>query len=75
MVVVDQLAWRARMPLNLASPLHDLPKNPEKVLPKFDPRKGVFAEDHLKIFYLALNLLNVEHKDLVCRLFPYTFEP
>ena len=47
MDVVNQPAWRARKPLNLASPLHDLPKNPEKVLPKFDPRKGVFAEDHL----------------------------
>ena len=63
------------MPLNLAAPLHDLPKHPERVLPKFDPRKGVSAEYHLKSFYLALNLLNVEYEDVVCRIFPYTFEP
>ena len=43
MVAVNQPAWRARMPLNLAAPLHDLPKHLEKVLPKFDPGKGVFC--------------------------------
>ena len=44
---VNQPAWRERTPLNLASPLHDLPKHLERVLPKFDPRNGVFVEDHL----------------------------
>ena len=75
MVVVNQPAWRARTPLNLAAPLHDFLKNPEKVLPKFDPGKGVSVEDHLKSFYLDLNLLNVEYEDVVCILFQYTFEP
>ena len=60
------------MPLNLAAPLHDLPKHTEKVLPKFDPGKGVSAEDHLKRFYMALNLLNVDYEDVVCSLFQYT---
>ena len=36
--------------------LHDLPKHPQKVLPKFDPGKGVSTEDHLKNFYLDLNI-------------------
>ena len=30
-LVVNQATWRVGMPLNLAAPLHDLPKNPEKV--------------------------------------------
>ena len=30
-------AWRAKTPLNLAAPLHNLPVHPEKSLPKFDP--------------------------------------
>ena len=30
-------AWRARSPLNLAPPLHDLPQAFDKMLPKFDP--------------------------------------
>ena len=63
------------MPLNLAAPLHDFPKNPEKFLPKFGPRKGVSIEDHLRIFYLSLNLLNVKDEDVVCIIFQYTFEP
>ena len=75
MAVVNRPAWRERAPLNLVAPLHDLPKHPEKVSPKFDPGKGVSVEDHLHGFYLALNLLNVEHEDVVCRLFEYTFEP
>ena len=74
MVVINQPAWRARTPLNLAAQLHDLPKHPEKVLPKFDPGKGVSAEDHLNFFYLTLNLLNVEYEDVVYILFQYTFE-
>ena len=63
------------MPIDLATPLHNLPKNPEKVLPKFDPWKGVSAEDHLQNFYLALNLLKFDHEYVVCILFQYTFEP
>ena len=30
-------AWNARSPLNLTPPLHDLPQDFEKMLPKFDP--------------------------------------
>ena len=75
MDVVNQPAWRARTPRNLAAPLHALPKHPKRVLPKFDPGKGVSVEDHLQNFYLALNLLNVDHEDVVCRIFHYTFEP
>ena len=30
-------AWKARSPLNLAPPLHDLPQDFEKMLPKLDP--------------------------------------
>ena len=63
------------MLLNLVAPLHDLPKHREKVLPKFDPGKGVSAEYHLLNFYLALNILNVDHEYVVCILFQYTFEP
>ena len=45
------------------------------MLLKFDPKKGVSTEDNLIFFYIALNILNVEHEDVVCRLFPYTFNP
>ena len=45
---VNQPSWRARTPLNITAPLHDLPKHLERVLPEFDPGKGVSLEDHLK---------------------------
>jgi hypothetical protein len=31
-------------------------------------------EDHIKKFILVVKLMNVQHEDIVCRLFPYTFE-
>ena len=68
------LAWRARTPLNLAVPLHAFPQNDKKTLPKFDPGKGISMDDHLQSFYLALELLAMEHEYVVCRLFPNTFE-
>ena len=72
---VNQPAWKARTPLNLDAPLHDLPKYPERVLPNFDPGKGISLEDHLNFFYPTLSLLNFEHEYIVCILIPYTFEP
>ena len=72
---VDQPTWRARTPLNLATPLHDFPKHPDRMLPKFDLGKGISTEDHLKSFFLALELLNIEHEYVVCRLFLHNFEP
>ena len=67
-------SWRARTPLNLAPPLHALPPHPEKSLPKFDPGEGISTDDHLQSFFLALEVLAVEHEDVVCRLFPHTFK-
>ena len=36
-------AWRARSPLNLTPPLHDLPQAFEKMLPKFDPSENILV--------------------------------
>ena len=56
---VNQPTWREITPLYLDAPLHDLSNHSEQVLPKFDPEKGIYIEDHLKSFYLVLNLLIV----------------
>ena len=45
------------------------------MLPKFHLGKGVSTEDHLKRFYVALSLLNVDYEDVVCRILKYAFEP
>ena len=68
-------AWRARSPLNLTHPLHNLPQAFDKLLPKFEPEVGIFVDDHLQSFYLALEgLRDGEHEDVVCRLFPHTLK-
>jgi hypothetical protein len=54
--------------------MHDFPKCPERIFPRFDPDKSCSPEDHINNFYLAVRLMNVEHEDIVCRFFPYTFE-
>lgn len=51
---------------------HTLPKHLEKFLPKFDSDNDVTPEDHIKQFMLSLRLMDVQHEDVVCRLFPYT---
>ena len=68
-------AWKARSPLNLTPPLHNLPQAFDKLLPKFDPEEGIAVDDHLQSFYLALEGLRArEYEDVVCRLFPHTLK-
>jgi hypothetical protein len=66
--------WLDQDVVVVPGPQHPLPKHPEKWLPKFDPDSKQSAEDHIKKFMLAIRLWSVEHEDVVCRLFPYTFE-
>ena len=35
--------WKARSPLNLEPPLHDLPQAFEKMFPKFDPSENILV--------------------------------
>jgi hypothetical protein len=60
--------------LNIPGLMHELPKHPKQVLPKFDLDKECSPEDHIKNFYLEIRLLNVQHEDVVCRIFIYTFK-
>jgi hypothetical protein len=66
--------WLDQDAVAVPGPQHPLPKHPEKWLTKFDPDSKRIAEDHIMKFMLDIRLRNVEHEDVVCRLFPYTFE-
>ena len=68
------MPWLAQDAVAVPGVQHPLPKHPEKLLPKFNPESKEPAEDHVKKFMSAVRLLDVEHEDVVCRLFPYTFE-
>jgi hypothetical protein len=60
--------------MKLAEPWHEMPRKPERLLPKFDLDKPDSPKDHINNLFLATRLLVVcYHEDVVCRLFPYTF--
>lgn len=66
--------WANLGDVKMLAPLHDLPKQTERRLPKFNPDDGLPAEEHLHNYMLAINLNGVVEEDCVVRLFPYTFE-
>ena len=58
----------------IPGPTHRLPKKPQKFLPKYDPDDDISPLHHINQFMDALKLMNVEHEDVVCRLFPHTLQ-
>ena len=56
-------------PLNLPQPLHDMPQEYLKLLPRFTGEDEITAEQHLPLFCTFAENLNVEHLDVVMRLF------
>ena len=66
--------WSNPRAVNMPSPLHVLPKNPERWLPKFNPDDGLPTEEHIKNFMLAVNLNVVVEEDCVVILFPFTLK-
>ena len=66
--------WLTKYSLSIPSPTHPFPKNPHKFFPKYDPDDDVLPKYHIKQFMNALNLMNVEHEDVVCRLFLHTLQ-
>lgn len=56
-------------PLNLTTPLYELPKGTQKNLPKFLGDGSQHLDEHIVAFYIACGVLGVEHKDVSVRLF------
>jgi hypothetical protein len=44
----------ARDDLEIPGRVHNLPRHPKKLLPKFDPETFGFPEDHIKKFILSI---------------------
>ena len=66
--------WLTIDAIAIPGPTHPFPKHSKKFLPKYEPDDGVLPEYHIKQFMNALNLMNVEHENVVCRLFLHTLE-
>ena len=61
-------------PLVLPVPLHDLPENYIKNLPKFTGEGDLTADEHIYFFNQFTDILGLEHKDVYSKLFVQTFE-
>jgi hypothetical protein len=61
-------------PLVLPVPLHDLPKNYMKNLPKFTGEGDLTATEHINFFDQFADILGLEHEDVYSRLLVQTFE-
>jgi hypothetical protein len=61
-------------PLVLPVPLHDLPKNYMKNLPKFTGEGDLTAVEHINFFDQFVDILGLEQKDAYSRLFVQTFK-
>jgi hypothetical protein len=70
----DNQPWLVGDAVAIPGQVHNLPRHPKKFLPKYDPETSGLPEDHIKKFILAIRLMNIQHEDVVCRLFPYMFE-
>ena len=53
---------------------HHLPKNTDKLLSNFSLDNKELAEVHVDKFILVVQTMNVQHEDIVYRLFPLTFK-
>jgi hypothetical protein len=58
--------------LAIPRPQNPLPGHPEKHFPMFDPKNDMLLENHINKFKITLNLMNVQHEYVACRLFYFT---
>jgi hypothetical protein len=61
-------------PLVLSVPLHDLPDNYIKNLPKFIMEGDLTATEHINFFDKFEDICGIEHEDVYSRLLVHTFE-
>ena len=69
-----QRPWAGPGAVNMPAPLHDLPDNPRKWLPKFSPDLNIQAEEHINNFMLVVNVNGVVEENVLVGLFPYTLQ-
>jgi hypothetical protein len=66
--------WLTIYAIAILGPIDPLTKKPQKFLPKYNLDDDISPEHHIKKFMDALKLMNVEHEDVVSRLFLHTLQ-
>jgi hypothetical protein len=72
-VIFSKVATRYA-PLVLPAPLHDLPENYMKSLPKFTREGDLTAQENINFFDQFADILGIEHEDAYSKLLVQTFE-
>ena len=60
--------------LSLQGPLHEIPRKAVDIFPKFNGEGNDLSIEHIIKCESIICLLNIVYEDIVCRLFPLTFE-
>lgn len=68
-MVVSAFLMNRYAPLNLPQPMNAMPQEYLKFLPRFTGEDEIIVEQHLPLFYTFVEKFNVEHLDVVMRLF------
>jgi hypothetical protein len=57
--------WLAEDVVVVPGRVHNIPRHPEKLLPRYDPENLGLPEDHINKFILVIRLMNVQHEYVV----------
>jgi len=67
---MENSPWTTLGSLNITPPLHNIPKHPERWLPKYNAKDGLPTEEHIHNFMVVINLNGVSKEDYFFKLFP-----
>lgn len=71
---MTQQPWLSASAVNVLGAQHDMPKHLEIFIPKYNPEGPISPEEHINQLMLSLKFVGFQHEDVVCRIFPYTFD-
>ena len=66
--------WLTINAIAIPGPQYPLPKHLEKLFPKFDHDDDILLQNHINKFMLSMNIMNVQHEDVACKLFCLTLQ-
>ena len=66
--------WDSNKAFKFHGPLHELSRKAVAFLPKFNGEGNITTLEHIRKYESILGLLDIQYEDVVCRIFPFTFE-
>ena len=72
--MVGNQPWLTINALVILGPQNPLPKNPNKLFRKSDLDDDILPKTHIDKFMLAMNIMNVKHEYVACKMFCFTLQ-